>query len=366
MKRLSESPDIAYGGVKFRQHSQIRMKKLLLIMVGLVSACSVFAGIYRHDVPPDKYKKLAQEKQFDCVGIALTDCGEHYHGACTYLGSCVLIGKKYVLSAAHLFTRKDIRLDTLYFDKNHKRTGKFTGYDKGGSMFIVNQPVAEWQDTATGNFAFRFKDRLYYPKRWQVYPSYLDSINAVPRVDFCGDLILIELEDTVAGVQPAIVNEAFDEQGVIITGVGYGCSGPADRPDDVGLFFEKIAGHNVVDTIEGYEVNGKHGLLSCDFDNPNGNGNRMGSAKPLPLEWSPGGGDCGGGWFRTVDGCWQLVGITTGGPQSGYDPARPPEGNIYGGIFSGVRTSVFGAWIRETIRGYKMQEMHVGSGKEKG
>jgi hypothetical protein len=332
------------------------MKKLLLLIPVLIAA-TTFGGIYRHDVSPDKYKKLAAQKQFDCVGMVLANCGENYVGGCILRGSCVLIGKKYVLSAAHLLTEKEIRLDTLYFDKNHKISDKYVNYADGGSMAIVNQPVAEREDTNTNlHFAFRFKDRLYYAKKWRVYQSYLDSVNVTPRVDFCGDLILIELSDTVAGVEPATINETFDEQGAIITGVGYGASGRADRPDDVGLFMEKIAGQNVVDSIEGFKVKGKAGILSCVFDAPDG---KKEAARPLPLEWGPGGGDCGGGWFRNVHGHWQLVGMTSGGPRSGYDPTFTKT-NCYGGVFSGVRISVFNDWIRETIKVFKMQGMQVG------
>ena len=334
------------------------MKKQWLLLM-LLCVFAARAGVYRHDVPAEKYKKLAREQQFDCVGMSLTNCGEDNHGACRYLGGCVLIDKKYVLSAAHLFTRKDIRFDTIYLDKNYKKSDK-AAYAAGGSMMILNQPIRDWQDTSTLNFAFRFGDRMYYAKRWLVYPPYLDSINATPRTEFCGDLILIELEDTVAGVTPAVLNETFDEQGSMITCVGYGSSGPANRHDDIDEFYEKIAGQNMVDNIEGFKVNGKASLLSCDFDGPDGKRNRMGSAKSLPLEWEPAGGDCGGGLFRNVKGHWQLVGIITGGGPSatGFDFASI-KGDCYGGIFDGLRISVFNEWIKKSIANFKMTESSV-------
>ena len=324
------------------------MKKYLLLLAGLVFITHMYGGIYRHDVPAGKYKKLAEGKQFDCVGMVLTNCGENFYGGCTFRGSCVLIGNKYVLSAAHCLTKAEIKLDTYYLDQNRKRTDSLI---KGGSMLIVNQPTVTRSDT-TANFSFRFKDRLYYPKKWQIYQPYLDSVNATPSAEFCGDLVLIELNDTVAGVQPATLNEAFDEKGTTVTGVGYGMSGPADRPDELGEYCEKIAGQNVVDNIDGYKVNGKATLLSCDFDSPNGyDHNRMGSAKPLPLEWSPMPGDSGGGLFRNVHGHWQLIGIVTGGPNTGAD-IQQVRTNCYGRIASYARTSVFNDWIRETIKSF--------------
>jgi len=331
------------------------MKKCWLLLVMAIAALQVYGGVYRHDVSPEKYKKLAREKQFDCVGMVLTNCGVDYHGDCKFRGSCVLIGKKYVLTAAHCITHVDIRLDTFYLDQNRKRVDSPV---KGGAMLILNQPVATCSDT-TANFSFRFKDRLYYAVKWQIYKPYLDSVNAKPGVNFCGDLALVELTDTVEGVIPANLNVAFDEQGAIITGVGYGISGAANRVDDLGPFCEKIAGQNMADSIEGYKVKGIPSLLSYDFDSPTDTGyNHMGSAKPLPLEWSPAAGDSGGGVFRNYHGHWQLVGIIVGGPHSGYN-SESDRKNCYGGIASCERISVFNDWIRETMSGFDVADMQA-------
>jgi hypothetical protein len=267
----------------------------------------------------------------------------------------VLIGNKYVLSAAHVFMVRDIRVDTLYTDKNGKHTNKQV---EGGTTMLLNQPVNE-RPGEIGDFSFRFNGHRYYGKQFRIYQAYLDSLSN--QNIFCGDLVLIELEDTVAGVTPAILNTAFDEKNTVITGVGYGASGPGDKLEDVGPFLEKIAGQNVVDKIEGFEVDGKPTLLSFDFDAPDRNDcNRMGSAKPLPLEWSPGGGDSGGGLFRQVNKKWQLVGIITGGPESGLNMEMymKTKGS-YGGISQNARVSVFNEWIKETINEFGKTEMKL-------
>lgn len=57
-----------------------------------------FSGIIRHDVDEKEYLDLAKSKQFDAAGQVIIDN--------SHLGTCVLIHKKYVLSAAHVFMRK--------------------------------------------------------------------------------------------------------------------------------------------------------------------------------------------------------------------------------------------------------------------
>ena len=326
------------------------MKKQFLIIVIILVSIQAFGGIYRHDVSARKYKELAMQKQFDCVGQVMDSWFQ------SAKGSCVLIGNKYVLSAAHCFINTETRVDTLYLDQNGKSTTKL---EKGGATMWVNQPVHE-SPARIEDYSFRFNGRKYIGKTMKIYHSYLDSLNQ-GTTDFSGDLVLIELTDTVEGVIPAMLNTHFDERNVVITGVGYGASGPADNAGDVGPFGEKIAGQNVVDEIAGFEVNGRPSLLAFDFDHPTRKDrNRMGSAKPLPLEWGPGGGDSGGGLFRQVNNKWELVGIITGGPRSGLDMAHYMKTKgFYGGISENARVSVFSEWIKETIEEFGQQETKI-------
>ena len=325
------------------------MKKLLLNMAALMLAATAHAGIYRHDVSPEKYKKLAAQRQFDCVGMVTDKLGQNA------VGSCVLIGSRYVLSAAHCFMVHDTRVDTFYVDKNGKSVPKKL---EGGAMMAVNMPFNERPGNVE-DYSFRFNGHRYHGKQLKIYQPYIDSV--AKHNIFCGDVVLIELTESVSDITPATLNTAFDEKNVVITGVGYGASGPGNKPEDVGPYMEKIAGQNIVDMTEGYEVNGHSSLLSFDFDAPNRTDcNKMGSAKPLPLEWKPGGGDSGGGLFRQVKDQWQLVGIITGGSRSGLDMSQYMKTKgYYGGISQNLRVATFHTWIQQTITEFKKGGMTV-------
>jgi hypothetical protein len=69
-----------------------------------------------------------------------------------------------------------------------------------------------------------------------------------------------------------------------------------------------------VDEFGGELVNGRPGLLMCDFDHPTDSAdcNKMGRGTPRPLEYFCGGGDSGGGLFRKKGKAWELIGICSG------------------------------------------------------
>lgn len=326
------------------------MKKYLFLLSAAVMIIPAYGGIFRHDVPAAQYKALARQQQFDCVGIVLDSDGRQMHG------SCVLIGNRYVLSAAHVLLVNDIRVDTFFLDANGKVT---TRQVKGGAMALVNQPVNSRPGNAAA-YTFSFGSRLYRGKQLRVNSHYLDSLNS-PAGDYCGDLVIVELDDTVTAVQPATLNDRIDEQGALITGVGYGISGPADKRDDCLGRMEKIAGQNVIDKISGFEVEGRASLLGFDFDHPTQpDRNRMGAAKALPLEYNPVSGDSGGGIFRQVNGSWQLLGIVSGGPESGVDMAQVVKhADWYGSIAQCARVAVFREWILQTINELEKTRQHA-------
>ena len=316
------------------------MKKLLSLIPLVMIARITIGGIYRHDVPEQKYKDLAAEKQFDCVGLVLS--ANHDPKGC-----CVLIGKRHVLSAAHVFVEYPKGNDTIYLDGQGHKTQKLVA---GGQTMIVNQACGR-RVGDPGAYFFRFNGTVYRAKSIKLYPSYLDSVEKSNGCRTPGDLALIELEDTVANIQPAIVNITGNELNAVVTGVGYGVSGIADKPEFVGPHMEKIAGQNVIDKISDYLVNGQPTMMSSDFDHPTRSDcNKMGSAVPMPLEYLCGGGDSGGGVFTQKGGRWMLAGIITGGPDSGISIDQLVKTGYYGQVMQSLRLSVFYKWIEQSIK----------------
>jgi hypothetical protein len=300
--------------------NNILMKKLIVSLL-LISGIGVFAGIYRHDVPSEDYLALGKQSQFDCVGSVF----DYKHNA--NAGSCVLIGDRYVLSAAHIFMESDFK----------KKKVKMNG-----STISVKQPVRERVADIT-EFTFRFNKQRSFGKVLHIYPVYLDE----NQKHQC-DIALIELAEPITSAVPMKLNITMDELGAIVTGVGYGASGIASKPETVEQWGEKVAGENTIDKLEGFLLNGNRTLLVADFDHPQDTScNKMGSAQPLPLEYICSGGDSGGGLFRKTGNGWELVGITSGG---GVDIQQFFKTGYYGQVGKWTRVSVFHEWITSLMQ----------------
>lgn len=312
------------------------MRTSVLTAVLLVTSVAVFAGVYRHDVAAKKYQALARQKQFDCVGRVMT--GREKHN-----GTCVLISNRYALTAAHLFIESDVRNDTMYLAKDGRRTDTL---EKGGSTLISYMPINNRVGDAK-NYSVLINGKYYQARRVIIYPAYLDSMNAKTG-NVYGDLALIELSEPVEGIVPAVVNSASNELGTTITGVGYGASGPADKPGLVEAHNEKIAGQNVADTLLGPMINGRESRIACDFDHATRTDcNKMGAATPVPMEYTWAGGDSGGGVFMQTNGQWLLCGTITG---TTTDVAQLLKTGYYGQQLQFTRLSVFAEWIRGVMR----------------
>ena len=275
-----------------------------------------FAGIIRHDVDEKKYLALAAEKQFDCVGQIFKDTLTN--------ASCVLISERFVLSAAHLFIEGDTRPDTIEFD---------------GQKVVVYHSINE-RVIDPSKLSVLLNGHKSSVKNLILHPNYFDSLTK----GSC-DIALLELAQPLTGVLPAKVNAKYDELNSIVVGVGYGASGPANRPDLVDIHNKKIAGENVIDTLGGELYLGYPTIMMCDFDHStNENCNKMGSAIPRPLEYICSGGDSGGGLFRQTGEEWELVGICSG---SGVDVDQLLKTGYYGQTMGWTRTSVFTGWIKK-------------------
>lgn len=291
-------------------------KKVLLSASSVILFLTFFSGIIRHDVDEKDYLELASEKQFDCVGQVYKDTSAS--------GSCVLIGDRFVLSAAHVFIDSDSRSDTI---------------DLYGHKAVV---YVTYNDRVTdvSKLTLIFNGQRVKVKNVLLHPHYLDSLSK----GSC-DIAILELEEPLMNITPIKINTAFDELNSRVVGVGYGASGPANRPDLICLYNKKIAGENIVDSIGGQSYVGHQTILLCDFDHPTREDcNKLGSATPTSLEYICSGGDSGGGLFRRKLNNWELIGICSEG---GVDINQLLKSGYYGQTMQWTRISVLANWISQ-------------------
>lgn len=259
-----------------------------------------FCGIYRHDVEKEEYLALAHQPAFDCVGRVLLNGHPQ--------GSCVLIGERYVLSAAHVFKS------------------------------IIKNGNTTYDENSSNAFTVFFGENEYRLKKLVIHPAY--DIAKTKH----GDIALLELTREVTDAIPAFLNSDTTELRSIITCVGYGPARPAKELEHT-FYYGRIAGQNIVDSVGGETINGLKSLLAFDFDNPESDKmNRTGSSTACTLEYIPGGGDSGGGVFIEYNGKWKLAGIVSRGVGS----AGLDEG-WYGSICFATRLAAFKKWIEANI-----------------
>ncbi len=295
----------------------MKHKTVIITTLSAMIFLTFFSGIIRHDVDEKIYLKLAAQKQFDCVGRIYKDT--------LASGSCVLISDRFVLSAAHVFIDSDTRPDTLNFN---------------GQTIIV-YVTYNHRVTDISNVNLVFDGQKVKVNNIWIHPYYLDSLTK----GTC-DIALLELENPINNIKPAKLNTIADELNADVVGVGFGVSGPADKPDLVGSFNKKIAGENVVDSIGGPLYLGNQTLLFCDFDHPTRKDcNKLGSPTPRPLEYISAGGDSGGGLFRKNGKEWELIGICSG---VSYDLTQLKQSGYYGQLMEWTRTSIFTKWLDES------------------
>jgi hypothetical protein len=300
----------------------VRLKPGIRLVLITTAAFSIFltffCGIYRHDIPARGYYQLGRQKAFACVGKVWQV------GNKGFLGSCVLIDSKHVLTATHVIVFSKYRSDTI----------------RKGNQVIIKQKPVDPHVGMPAELTVEFEGKHYGLKSVKAYLSDIDSVNRHQ-----GDLTIIELSEAVPDVSPAVINGKFDELHANVVGVGYGVSGVAFPADSVKPRGEKIGGENMIDTIGGMNLKGQGTLLTADFDHPsNPQLSRYGNAAPLPLEYSVGGGDSGGGLFRKTKSGWELVGICAG---TEIELESLLKNGYYGDLMYWTRISVFYNWINQ-------------------
>ncbi|MEX0313934.1 MAG: trypsin-like serine protease [Allomuricauda sp.] len=230
------------------------MKKIVTLIAILFLTVSFITtkhfapkGIIRHDVPIDKYKKLGNQPEFDCVGrYSISEESSDYAVG-------VLIAPKWVLTAAH----------------------------------FVNKPSV-----------WKFGSRYYKTKRIIKHPDLKPNAEETQWTGH--DMALVELENPVTDISPAKRYYGNEELGNTITKIGYGYIGNGKTGLADPRVQERLGGQNVVDAIGGTfeNRNFSQNVMVCDFDDPESTElNHFGS--PTPLELAIGGSnvDSGGGVF---------------------------------------------------------------------
>ncbi|MFI5222249.1 MAG: hypothetical protein ACHQK8_07990 [Bacteroidia bacterium] len=319
----------------------MRLKQVIYFFILTLLLSS---GIGRDDVPLSKYYEFANNPVFDCVG-------EMYYNN-EFSGTCVLIDKKFIITAGHnfFFDSKEFIRDSIFLKElNVWRHRTYARYSYKGKIEL---------------FTIRFSGIDYKLKNIHLNETYTNgrhdtdylgdtSVHRNPDDDHF-DLAIAELETKVKNVNPASFYKNDDELGKQAAFAGFGEVEVANeyKTDNSLHQRRKLAGENMIDSVGGFKIGNNWGALFFDFDDPSSDCcNRMGSPIPLSLEYFPNGGDCGGGLFINEKGTWKLAGICT-------SPDYPIEHQLYGdkyGKYYGFtcyyqRLFAFKDWIKEKMK----------------
>jgi len=216
-------------------------------------AGSASAGTIRHDRSDQLYLDLAQEPQYQSVG--LINIGG-------YQGSGTLVAGRWVLTAAHVV-----------------------------------------EDGSASQFEFDINGQTYGATQMFIHPEWVGVL------EDSGDLAMVMLDRVVAGVTPATIYTGRGEVDQITTVVGYGRTGTG-LTGDVLPGGQKRAGQNLIGglgDVVGYSVKS----ILADFDDPDPFATGLGVC--LDQEYLTAPGDSGGGWFIEDNGQHVLVGVTSYG-----------------------------------------------------
>lgn len=263
---------------------------VLFLLISISAKSLGNTGITRHDTERQQYRDIGKRVEFDCVGrYSISPESQDYAVG-------VLVSPTWVLTAAHFVEDSSVWM----FGNEYYKTKR-----------IVKHPKLEPGSSET---------------QWEGY-----------------DMALVELENPVLNVKPAIRYRRENEVQAMITKIGFGYIGDGMEGLVTPRKQERLGGNNIVEaaggTFEGRDFSSD--VLVCDFDDPNDTGsNKFGSAEPLEFEIGGSKGDSGGGVFIEEEGQQKLVGIVSGALNREIK---------YGGVMALARVSSANFWIDSVI-----------------
>lgn len=277
------------------------------VVLGITLAAALLAPsakaiTHRNDVPESSYIDLASSQiPFLAVGYMTASPNTGAYASAT------LIAPNWILTAAHAVTGFPVY-----------------SFKLNGSTYLA--------------------DAQYYHPEW------------TGNLEHGNDIALVHLSSSVVGVEPALLYGGNSEVGKVGVSVGYGLGGTGTG-GYTGAAGTKRASENIIDGYAdtypfGPPIN--HNIIVSDFDNPNGNGNILGSlgysssATPLALEGSIAPGDSGGATFVLDGGIWQVAGV-----HSFISAEEAPLGDgapnaQYNEWFGSTLVSPYIPWIEDT------------------
>ncbi|MCA9211505.1 MAG: trypsin-like serine protease [Planctomycetales bacterium] len=159
------------------------------------------------------------------------------------------------------------------------------------------------------NGTFEIGGRLYFTRRVTIHPDY-DSVTLE------NDVAVLELEEVVTGIEPAVLSQEEPVPGDILTIVGFGGTGSGSGANTFGIL---NSGFVAIDEVTSNQV-------FWLFDNP--------------TESNTAAGDSGGPGFLTINGVMLIATITSGGTRS--------DGQL-GDYAVNVRVDAFVDWIDSVV-----------------